>query len=454
MKIDGKVLIVDDNQDVLNALEVLAEDEFEQLITISNPNQINHIISTENVDVVLLDMNFSTAVNTGNEGIYWLEQILNYDPSIVIIMFTAYGDVNLAVKAMKKGATDFVLKPWDNDKLLATIKAGIKLSQSQKENYKLKKQNYLLEEELGKTHSPILGHSGAFQKIIKTIEKTAPTDANILLTGENGTGKSLIAKEIHNKSARNKEAFITVDLGSISETLFESELFGHKKGAFTDAKEDRIGRIEVASGGTLFLDEIGNLSSAMQMKLLYVLQEKTLTPVGTNKNISVDIRLITATNRKLEAMVDNGEFREDLLYRINTINIDIPPLRERIGDIEELANLFLERYKKKYKRLEIRTTPEFIDVLKQHQWPGNVRELEHYIEKSVILCESNILDKEDFIINSKINLLQAQAGTLEEIEKQAIIHALQKNNGSQIKAARELNITRQTIYNKIKKYGL
>lgn len=456
MKNVGSILIADDNKDVLSSLEILLEDEFDLLTTISNPNQIPQLLQKHNFDVILLDMNFTSSINTGNEGIFWLNKILKNSPDAVVILFTAFGDVNLAVKAMKEGATDFVMKPWDNDKLLATLQAGVKLSQSRKESNRLRNSKGILEEEINSKYPQLTGNSAAFNRIREIIEKTAPTDANILLNGENGTGKSLIAREIHKRSLRSDEAFVTVDLGSLNEYLFESELFGYKKGAFTDAQTDRMGRVESANGGTLFLDEIGNLSLAMQVKLLHLLQEKTITPLGSNRQISVDIRLITATNKNLQMEVANGNFREDLYYRINTISIEISPLRDRPKDIELLSEFFLNRYGNKYNKSAIKIGPGFWDAIKQHFWPGNVRELEHAIEQSVILAETDILEKDDFHIKSNLAYNQDtdKGGTLEEIEKRAIIHALENNGGNQVKAAKELNITRQTIYNKIKKYGL
>ncbi|MCD4696465.1 MAG: sigma-54 dependent transcriptional regulator, partial [Bacteroidales bacterium] len=320
----------------------------------------------------------------------------------------------------------------------------------------LRNSKGILEEEINSKYPQLTGNSAAFNRIREIIEKTAPTDANILLNGENGTGKSLIAREIHKRSLRSEEAFVTVDLGSLNENLFESELFGYKKGAFTDAQTDRMGRVESANGGTLFLDEIGNLSLAMQVKLLHLLQEKTITPLGSNRQITVDVRLITATNKNLQMEVANGNFREDLYYRINTISIEISPLRDRPKDIELLSEFFLNRYGNKYNKSAIKIGPGFWDAIKQHFWPGNVRELEHAIEQSVILAETDILEKDDFHIKSNLAYNQDtdKGGTLEEIEKRAIIHALENNGGNQVKAAKELNITRQTIYNKIKKYGL
>jgi len=452
----GSILIVDDNKDVLIALEILLEDEFEKLKTITNPNQLPFLLQAEKFDVILLDMNFTSTINTGNEGIYWLKQIMAIDPDSVVVMFTAFGDVNLAVKAMKEGATDFVLKPWDNDKILATLKAGIQLYKSRQETKKLKNQKSVLEDQLRKYHPDLIGTSAVFKHIREVIDKTAPTDANILLTGENGTGKSLIAHEIHNNSLRKNEPFVVVDLGSINENLFESELFGYKKGAFTDAKQNHTGRIEMANRGTLFLDEIGNLTPAMQVKLLNLLQEKIIIPLGSNISVPVDIRLITATNQKLDAMIKDKLFREDLFYRINTISLEIPSLRNRHDDIEVLAKTFFDRYKVKYHRENLVMGNFFLERLKQHTWPGNIRELEHCLEQSVILCDGEKLSENDFHIKDlTIGSTETDVGiTLEEIEKRAILKALKKYGGSPLKAANELNITRQTIHNKIKKYGL
>lgn len=453
MENKGTLLIVDDNKDVLSALEVLLDDEFKELLTASNPNLIQTILQTSRPDVVLLDMNFSSKVNTGNEGIYWLKQIKKIDPSVEVLMFTAFGDVHLAVKAMKDGASDFILKPWDNDKLMATLKSTLKLSLAQKITSKLKLQKSYLEEEIINSKDEIIGKSSSFLKVMSIIAKVAPTDANVLITGENGTGKSLLARELHLKSNRKNEAFVTVDLGSLSESLFESELFGYKKGAFTDAKTDHPGRMSTANGGTLFLDEIGNLSPNLQMKLLTVLHEKKITQLGSNKSEYLDIRLVTATNQPLHELIAKKQFREDLFYRINTITLEMPALRNRRDDIEPLAQNFLKRFSKKYKRENIKVSKNFIKSLKEYAWPGNIRELEHLIEKCIILNQDGILDEKDLDIGGKQSL-QLPTGSLEEIEKQAILAAIKKHNGNMIRAARELSITRQTIYNKMKKYGL
>lgn len=455
MKNLGNLLIIDDNKDVLSALEVLLEDEFEKFTAFNNPNALLRELEQEDYDVILLDMNFSSRIQTGNEGIYWLRKVLEQNPDQVVVMFTAYGDVELAVKAIREGALDFVMKPWDNDKLLATLQAGVKLNKTRKESEKHKLIHGVLQEEINRNSRGLTGRSSAFGRIRELIKKTAPTDATILLTGENGTGKSLLAREIHNESLRKEEVFITVDLGSIHENLFESELFGYKKGAFTDAQNDRKGRIETADGGTLFLDEIGNLSLPMQSKLLSVLQEKMITPLGSNQSKKVDIRLICATNKNLVDEVQKGRFREDLYYRINTIDIEIPPLRERPEDIEELALMFFRQFSGKYQKNTMEMGQDYLEVLKAHHWPGNVRELEHAIEQSVILAENDVLGAGDFYVKHKqLSELDRQGDTLEEIEKQAILRALKNHGGNQVKAAKELNITRQTIYNKMKKYDL
>ncbi len=453
MKTKGKVLIVDDNKDVLSALEVLLEDEFESLVCISNPSSINHQLESLHPEAVLLDMNFNTRVNTGNEGMFWLKKIKEFDPYIEVVMFTAYGEVNLAVNAMKLGATDFVLKPWDNEKLTATLKTAVRLSQSQKDSRTLKVQNEYLKDSVSSTPEFIDSNSDAFEHINKTIHKVSPTDANVMITGENGTGKSLLARKIHNSSLRKDEAFIAVDLGSIHHQLFESELFGHKKGAFTDAQSDKVGRLKAADGGTLFLDEIGNLPLELQVKLLQVLQERKVTPLGSNKAESFDIRLITATNRPEKDLKNPEIFREDLLYRINTITIEMPPLRSRTDDLPKFTEAFLNKYKNKYSNQKLKVSDDFIEAIKEYEWPGNIRELEHTIERCVILSSSSILTSDDLQFKSLQNNPKT-SGSLEEIEKQAILDAIKRNSGNLLRAAKDLNITRQTIYNKMKKYGL
>jgi DNA-binding NtrC family response regulator len=453
---NGKLLIVDDHKQVLKALIQMLEPEFESITGISNPNQIISYINKEEYDVILLDMNFSAGVNTGNEGIYWLNRILKSDPLAAVVMITAYSDVNLAVRAIKEGATDFVVKPWDNNKLITSLQAAFKLRQSKIENKKLRDRQKQINKGIINQSDPLIGKSQTIENVLQVIKKVARTDANVLVIGENGTGKELIVKEIHNNSCRADEAFISIDIGTITETLFESEMFGHIKGAFTDAKEDKTGWFETASGCTLFLDEIGNLSLTMQSKLLTAIQNRVIYKVGSKTAIPFDIRLICATNKNLEEMVSNDLFREDLYYRINTIVIEIPPLRDRGDDIVLLAEHFLKEYAAKYEKFSLKFNSKTLDKLMKYNWPGNVRELRHTIEKAVILCESDILTPEDFIIShsSQQTSLQQKPPTFAEIEKQALQSALNNNNGSVLKASKELDIARQTMYNKMQKYNL
>jgi len=453
---NGKLLIVDDHKQVLKALVQLLEAEFDSIKGISNPNQITSNINKEEYDVILLDMNFSAGDNTGNEGLYWLNRILKSDPLAIVVMITAYADVNLSVRAIKEGATDFVVKPWDNNKLITTLQAACKLRQSKIENKKLRDRQKQINKGINKQYGPLIGKSQAMENVLQVMNKVARTDANILVIGENGTGKELIVKEIHNISRRADEVFISIDLGTITETLFESEMFGHTKGSFTDAKEDKTGWFETASGGTLFLDEIGNLSLTMQSKLLTAIQNRLIYKVGSKTPIPFEIRLICATNKNLQEMVSKNLFREDLYYRINTIVIEIPPLRDRDEDIVLLAEHFLKEYANKYEKFYLKFNSKTLDKLMKYNWPGNVRELQHTIEKAVILCDSDILMPEDFIISHSTQppFLQQKPSTFAEIEKQAMQIALSNNNGNVIKAAKELDIARQTMYNKMQKYNL
>jgi DNA-binding NtrC family response regulator len=453
---NGKLLIVDDHKQVLKALIQLLEPEFDSVTGISNPNQIIGCLNREEFDVILLDMNFSAGVNTGNEGFYWLGRILKSDPLAAVVMITAYSDVNLAVRAIKEGATDFVVKPWDNNKLIATMQTAYKLRQSKVENKKLRDRQKQINKGINKQDGPLIGKSQSIENVLQVIKKVARTDANVLVIGENGTGKELIVKEIHNNSRRADEVFISIDLGTITETLFESEMFGHVKGAFTDAKEDKTGWFETASGGTLFLDEIGNLSFTMQSKLLTAIQNRVIYKVGSKTPIPFDIRLICATNKNLEELVSKNLFREDLFYRINTIVIEIPPLRDRGEDIVLLAEHFLKEYAGKYEKFYLKFSSKTLDKLMKYNWPGNVRELRHTIEKAVILCDSDILMPQDFIISQSVQQSnhQQKPSTFAEIEKQAIQTALNNNNGNVLKAAKELEIARQTMYNKMQKYNL
>jgi DNA-binding NtrC family response regulator len=454
MTTKGKLLIVDDNKSILSALEILLQDEFDELKTIANPNQLPSIIESNGFDMVLLDMNFSAGVNTGNEGLYWLSRIRETKPDLEVVLFTAYGDVELAVKALKQGAADFVLKPWDNEKLKATLRNVFKLQQSKKEIKKLKQKESALKSEINKEKHFIIAQSPQMLQILSLVRKVAKTDANVLITGDNGTGKELIARELHRFSQRADEIMVSVDMGALSETLFESELFGHKKGSFTDAHEDRTGKIENAKYGTLFLDEIGNLPVYLQPKLLSVLQNREVSPIGSNKPVPVDIRLICATNRKPDEMVAAGTFREDLLYRINTIHIDIPPLRERKEDIPAIADYFLKIYCNKYRKSCSHISESGLAKLTSYMWPGNVRELQHTIEKAVILSDKNELTANDFFFNPTSNTSAIFEGTIEEMERKMILKVLQKSSTNLSAAAQQLGITRQTLYNKMKKYNL
>ncbi|SMG29725.1 sigma-54-dependent transcriptional regulator [Arenibacter troitsensis] len=449
---EGKILVVDDNKSVLSALEILLQFEYSSIATISNPNQISSFPDLSQIDVVLLDMNFSAGVNTGNEGLYWLKEIKKKAPLTAVIMMTAYGAVELAVQALKEGASDFILKPWNNDKFLATVRAAYMLRKSQKEISKLKQKESNLKQVINQDKNYIIGNSKALTTVLNLTNKVAKTDVNVLITGENGTGKELIARQLHKISPRQNEIFVSVDMGSISENLFESELFGHLKGSFTDAKDDRAGKFEAANGGTLFLDEIGNLSLQMQAKLLSAIQNKVIVRVGSNKPIPVDIRLVCATNGNLEQMVKDGLFREDLLYRINTIPIQVPALRDRGDDILILADFYLKKYSAKYAKHGLRINDIAEEKLMQYAWPGNVRELQHTLERAVILCEGNILKPTDFILNAKPSQpMPTGPQTLEEMEQIMIVNALHSHDGNYSAAAAQLGISRQTLYNKIKK---
>lgn len=448
---DGKILIIDDNKSVLSALEILLQFEYKKIETLSNPNLIPSFNNLADFDIILLDMNFSAGINTGNEGLFWLKEIKTKVPSASVIMMTAYGAVDLAVSALKQGATDFVLKPWNNDKLLVTVKSAYLLQKSQKEVHQLKEKESSLKQFINQDKNYIVGNSKALNSVLNLTRKVAKTDTNVLVTGENGTGKELIARELHRMSTRKDEVFINVDMGSISETLFESELFGHTKGSFTDAKEDRAGKFEAANGGTLFLDEIGNLSLQTQAKLLSAIQNRIIVRVGSNTPISVDIRLICATNCNLDQMVKDGIFREDLLYRINTIHIEVPPLRERDTDILLLADFYLNKFANKYGKQGLRMNTAVQEKLMGYQWPGNVRELRHALERAVILCEGTILKPTDFSWNSKSAQVPEISTTLDEMEKIMITNALNKNDGNYSAAANQLGVSRQTLYNKVKK---
>ena len=447
--------MIDDDEDVLLAAKMLLKKQNHHIIIEKNPNKIPFLLNNDTYDVILLDMNFSKDITSGKEGFHWLEQILNHDPSTVVILITAFGDVEMAVRALKLGATDFILKPWQNEKLVATIATAIKLKKSYNEVDKLKKAKEMLEEQISKPFGEIIGESPAIREVFGLIDKVAKTDANVLILGENGTGKELIARAIHQRSLRKDNSFVAVDMGAITETLFESELFGHKKGAFTDAREDRPGRFELANGGTLFLDEIGNLSLSLQSKLLSALQSRQVTRVGANQPIPVDIRLICATNMHLHQMVKEGTFRQDLLYRINTVEINVPPLSDRVEDIPALVEHFLNYYAKKYHKNVTTIIPAALDKLKRYAWPGNIRELQHALERAVIMTDSSSLQESDFLFGRSLSS-SANADTLnlDEVEKAAIAKALQMHNGNISKAADELGLTRASLYRRMEKYGL
>lgn len=452
----GKILIVDDNEELLIAFKFFLSKHFDKIDTIKNPNLIPEFLRKETYDIVLLDMNFSAGVNTGNEGIYWMKQILEKDPNASVVLITAYADVELAVNAMKEGAADFIQKSWDENKILSTILSAYNLRLSKLKIENLEQKQKHLSEKIDSKFNHVIGTSPAMNNVFQIIEKVAKTDANVLILGENGTGKEVIAREIHRKSNRANEVFVNVDIGALQENLFESELFGHTKGSFTDAKEDRAGRFEIASGGTLFLDEIGNLPLSLQSKLLTAIQNKEIYRVGSNKSTPVDIRLICATNKKPEEMVENNTFREDLLYRINTIKIDLPSLRERNEDIIALAEFFLKQYSEKYNKQYLKFNSTTLTKLKEYSWPGNVRELQHTMEKAVILCDSNTVLSSHCWSDGEQNKMNtiAKSLNLDENEKVLIEKAIQKFKGNISSAAKELGINRSTLYKKMEKYGI
>ena len=451
----GKILMIDDDEDVLLAAKMLLKKQSHHVIIEKNPKKIPFLLNNDTYDVILLDMNFSKDITSGKEGFFWLDEIIKHDPTSVVILITAFGDVEMAVRALKQGATDFILKPWQNEKLIATIATAIKLKQSYNEVDKLKKAKEMLEEQISKPFAEIIGKSQAIQEVFNLTDKVAKTEANVLILGENGTGKELIARAIHQRSLRKDNSFVSVDMGAITETLFESELFGHKKGSFTDAREDRPGRFELANRGTLFLDEIGNLSLSLQGKLLSVLQSRQVTRVGSNQAQPIDIRLICATNMPLHKMVQEGTFRQDLLYRINTVEVRVPPLCERVEDIPLLAQHYLSYYAKKYHKLVKLITPEAMDRLKRYAWPGNIRELQHAIERAVIMTDSDTLQESDFLLSRSITAgATNNTLNLDEVERTAIAKALQMHNGNISKAADELGLTRASLYRRMEKYGL
>jgi two-component system response regulator HydG len=453
MKKPFNILIVDDDDGVLTSAKLLLKQHYQLVKTLNQPNQIAEALSLLDIDIVLLDMNFSIGEQEGEEGLRWVKSIREMCPGVEIIAITAYGDLQVAVEAMKMGVRDFITKPWENERLLLTIENVLAYQSLVSELKTTKEHNKQLQEELVNHQSPI-GQSQEFINILNICEKVAPTDAEVLITGENGTGKEMIARHLHAISKRSNGPFIKVDIGSLPSSLFESELFGHKKGAFTDAHQDRIGKMQSANGGTLFLDEIGNIPVNLQAKLLTTLQQKSITPIGTNKPIGLDIRIISATNTDISKAIAEGNFRQDLLYRINTIEIELPPLRQRIDDIKVLATHYLEIYKDKYQKSTLKISKDGFDALAEYQWPGNIRELSHIIERAVLLTNT------DSIGRSQLNLQTSNNDTLEENlniqehEKTLILKALKKNNGNITHSARDLGIDRLALYRRLEKHGL
>jgi len=453
-KENAHILIIDDDPDVLLTGEIVLKQRFSKVSSIDHPKKADEVLKSGEVEVLLLDMNYSPGANDGKEGLEWISKLHDSHPQIKIIIITAYGEITLAVEAMKRGAIDFVTKPWEYEKIQVSVSNAVKLARSEKEIQRLETKQQGLKQHLVAKSDQVIAESSEMKQVLKMVEKVSRTDANILLLGENGTGKGLMAKLVHEMSSRAGEVFMSVDLGSITESLFESELFGHKKGAFTDAREDRMGRFEAADGGTIFLDEIGNLTPQMQSKLLTVIQNRELTRVGENKPRSFDVRIIAATNAKLEEMIEKGEFREDLFFRLNTIELDLPPLRDRLADIGPMVNHFIGKFCKKYAQDQPKMGADTLEKLKKYHWPGNIRELEHAVERAVILSDGVTLMPEDFNLRKQMRSDDFIATTnLEELERITIDKVIKKNEGNMSKVAQELGIGRTTLYRKLEKYG-
>lgn len=451
--ITARVLIIDDNIQILESLRILLKDEFKEIDVLSKPSRIHELLWRNDYDLVVLDMNFAKGETSGNEGIFWLNEIRKADPLLPVILITAYGDIGLAVKAVKEGATDFISKPWEPEKLIITLQNAIRLHRKGKEVKQLQSRQLQLSEDLEREYRMIRGSSEAMNSLMKSLGRVASTDANVLILGENGTGKEVIAREIHRQSKRAEQIFVGVDVASLSESLFESEMFGHVKGAFTDARDDRVGRFENAHGGTLFLDEIGNIPLSIQAKLLQVIQNRELIRVGGHKPVKIDIRLITATNRSLKEMIAEGTFREDLYYRLNTVTLELPPLRERGPDIGQLAHYFLDQFSNRYNKPGMRLNNKAVQKLEVYPWPGNVRELKHCMERAVIMTESSVLGANDLNLEGP-GRETSDSFSLEEVERDAIDRVLKKCRGNNSRAAQILQISRTTLYAKMKKYGL
>jgi DNA-binding NtrC family response regulator len=454
MKKKGHILIVDDDPDVLFTAKTILKREYEYVTTESSPNRLETLIKKENIDLVILDMNFKAGVTSGNEGLFWLRRIKELDPGIHVLMNTAYGDIQLAVESMKLGAVDFLVKPWEKETLLATTHTVFELRKSQKKVAKLEGREQALSQDLDQSLGDLIYKSSSMEQVMESVKRVALTDASVLILGENGTGKELIARAIHKLSPRSNESLIKVDLGAITESLFESEIFGHVKGAFTDAREDRAGRFEIADGGSIFLDEIGNLSVPMQAKLLSVLQNRSVNRVGSAKAIPFDVRLISATNMPLYEMVNEGNFRQDLLYRINTVEITIPPLRHRPEDIRALTQHYLDQYKVKYQKPGMKLLSGTMNDLVKYSWPGNIRELQHAVERAVIMSGNHELTTEDFLLKKPIEKKDEQSLNLDDLERNAISKAIDQSDGNLSQAASILGMGRTTLYRKMKKYGL
>jgi len=455
--LDTTVLIIDDDDDILLSARLFLKQQVKTVITCKSPKDINVVLSKSEVDIILLDMNYQKGASDGREGLYWLDHILSIDKDYVVILMTAFGNVELAVKAIKNGATDFILKPWENEKLFATLSAASKLRASTRKVKKLEKIHSSLQKDLARGFENIVGQAEGIKLLQKTISKVSPTDANVLILGENGTGKQVFAYEIHRHSQRKNQVFMHVDLGSLNENLFESELFGYAKGAFTDARDDKPGRFELADGGTIFLDEIGNLTLPLQAKLLSVLQNRTVTRLGESKERKINVRLITATNMPLHEMVAKNTFRQDLLFRINTVELLLPPLRQRGEDILLLANHFLQVFSNKYHKESRKISYKAADILLNYNWPGNVRELQHVLERAVIMSDGYEINEHDLQLNP--NRFSNQPTIHEEMalgdmEKLMVQKAIDKHKGNISRAAAELGLTRAALYRRIEKFGI
>lgn len=471
MNNERQLLIVDDDEDILTAGELLLKRHFGQVVTCPLPQRIPEMMATQTFDAILLDMNFSPGHSNGEHGFIWLKRILEIDPDMVVVMITAHGGVNIAVEAMKRGATDFICKPWQNEKVIATLSAAVQLHQSRSQVTRLKRSNQLLVETSKETNQSLLGSSKAMADVHSIIRRTAPTDANVLIIGENGTGKELVARELHQHSLRSDNVFMSVDLGAVSESLFESELFGHNKGAFTGADKDRIGRLVAANGGTLFLDEIGNIPLQLQAKLLTVLEQRQVTPLGSNQPIAIDVRVVAATNISRQALGDEQKFRQDLLFRLNTVEITVPPLRQRTEDIAQIAEHYAQFYSRKYRKNPKSFSAQALEAASTYHWPGNVRALRHAVERAVILSEGEQFEAADLQLDAVAPPQHMQesddhppAGIatkptetedldLERMEKRLVEVALKKHSYNISKAAKELGLTRATLYRRIEKYG-